>query len=212
MLFDPRQEKVRGLEENEWTPAERVGWTLIIIALLGALFFLSGYASAHTATVSIVPSTRCSDGSPAETNCTLTGFRVEKQEGTAWIPRLLSAKQTQTVYDNLPAGQHFWRVFQLSGDKESSPPYLVSLTFSDGPAPTPPDVKRVTVETQAFRIKVDYTTFTFKRGSLSGSVPLGTPCETRNIGDGYHYVLKSRITALPGSTKPDYSVVKCSAQ
>lgn len=211
VLFDPRKK-----QKEEWSPypsrTEKIAIVLIVIAILTTLFLIPKKAHSHSQWISWIPSTGCTPASPDDpAKCLTTGFRVEIQDGAQWIGTTLPATQHNFFFTNLSAKQHFWRVFQLSTSKESLPSNIISVTYVDSPVPAPPILgPRVTVETQTWRVTTPYAKFKFERGTLSGTVALGVPCDSRTTGDGYYYVLKKYITPLFGTTRPDYNVVKCS--
>lgn len=207
MLFDPRENDLKML----WTRTEKFIFIALWIVIILALLFVSYSIQAHSQWISWVPSAQCDPTfSDDPARCLITGFRIEKQNGTEWIGTVVPATQRQLFYDNLSSGQHFWRGVQLSAHAESTPSTIISVIFRDSVAPQPPTIPRVTVETNAYRVTTNFVTFLFERGSLSGIVKLGIPCDARTTGNGYHYVPKKYITAIPGISRPDYSVVKCS--
>lgn len=198
-----------------FTRSERIGLTIIILSIL-IVSVLFSVAEANDAHICWRLPTLCVDESPIS-ECPLTGIEIQKQAGTDWIKRDIVAGNETCYFDlGLPGGPHFWRVIALSNEKRSVPSNIGEIVFPDDsgdsskPAPNPPALIRITTDTNAYRVSPNWSTFQFVRGSLSGTVKLGEPCESRTTGDGYFYVKKQYITAIPGVKRPDYSVVKCS--
>lgn len=186
-----------------WT--YKIALIVIVLAVLTALILIGRHVHADTVTLRTLAPTHYKDGS-ALTLPHIIAFDVYRAPGPDGPFIFISSLPFGTVID-APNTPHCYKL--LTVDDEQRRALLSDATpvcvTKANPAP-----KRITVDTNAYRVSTNYATFKFVRGSLSGKVALAVPCESRTTGDDYYYVPKSRISALPGISKPDYSVVKCS--
>lgn len=154
------------------------------------------------------------DGSCGIATC--TGFELQHSTTATgnWVPLASLAPTVRSFTVNgVSEGPHCYRLITVTTLKAyDSGPSNVSCKTNVKPAPPPPPVPNtlVTVGGSVWEASPNYTTFSWKLGSVVGTIPPKMKCDaTRKIGSEYF-----RVTApitWAGSRK-DYVVARCALQ
>lgn len=114
---------------------------MIVLAIVLALYMLlvvpanAQTEPVRTATLTWTAPAACADGSPI-TNCPVTGYIVEKQNGSTWSPIGTTAEGVRRFEQtNLALGTHTYRVLANSAAGPSAPSSSASKTIAVPGAP-----------------------------------------------------------------------------
>lgn len=103
---------------------------LFVIILSCGISIANAQTVSRQANLSWTAPTVCADGSTI-TNCVVTGYIVQKQNGTAWDEIGTTAATVRTYVDgNLPLGTYTYRVLANSANGPSAPSASASKTLA----------------------------------------------------------------------------------
>lgn len=164
-----------------------------------------------TNTIRFTAPTTCTTGQ-AISACAVTLYRIERAaSATGTYAQVGTATASPFVHTGAAEGINCYRVTALSANgpsAPSTPPACRTNVRPVGPPNPPTDV--VVVETIAYDVRPNESTFAFDRGRAVGTAKLGAACdESRAIADGFYALERPSKVTLHRAPRSTALVAKC---